>query len=134
MRRGQPPAAGTHRRDAKCGNFGSKLFSGHPDVDAQIFDHQIKRSSVPAVEVRARWCDPRTMTVPACQAAANELETGVRMIKLNSDNEQAVAARPGIRGIPTLFRGGRGVPRTSGAMTTGQIVRWVRNHLPMAAT
>ncbi|TIP70930.1 MAG: thiol reductase thioredoxin, partial [Mesorhizobium sp.] len=51
-----------------------------------------------------------------------------------SDNEQAVAARLGIRGIPTmiLFHGGQEVARTSGAMTAGQIVRWVRDHLPAA--
>jgi thioredoxin 2 len=31
-----------------------------------------------------------------------------------------------------LFHAGREVARTSGAMTAGQIVRWVRDHLPMA--
>jgi|APThiThiocy_cv2_1041547.scaffolds.fasta_scaffold00584_59 hypothetical protein len=33
-----------------------------------------------------------------------------------------------------LFNGGREVARTSGAMTAAQIVRWVRDHLTMAAT
>ncbi|GAA2818513.1 hypothetical protein GCM10010836_07570 [Aminobacter aminovorans] len=67
--------------------------------------------------------------------AASELEPHVRLIKLNSDSEQAVAAKLGIRGIPTmlLFHGGREVARTSGAMTADQIVRWVRDRLPMVA-
>ena len=57
----------------------------------------------------------------------------MRLIKLNSDVEQAVASRLGIQGIPTmiLFHGGREVARTSGAMSTTQIVRWVRDHLPL---
>ena len=54
------------------------------------------------------------------------------LIKLNSDNEQAVSARLGIRGIPTmiLFHGGQEVARMSGAMTARQIVNWVRDRLP----
>ncbi|RWP17389.1 thioredoxin TrxC [Mesorhizobium sp.] len=123
--------------DAKCGKCGSRLFSGHPaDVDAQSFDRQVTRSSLPVVvDIWAPWCGPCKMMAPAYEAAANELEPHVRLIKLNSDNEQAVAARLGIRGIPTmiLFHGGQEVARTSGAMTAGQIVRWVRDHLPAAA-
>ena len=123
--------------DAKCGKCGVKLFSGHPeDVDAQTFDRQVKRSSLPVVvDIWAPWCGPCKMMAPAYEAAATELEPHVRLIKLNSDNEQTVAARLGIRGIPTmiLFHGGREVARTSGAMTAGQIVRWVRDHLPTAA-
>jgi thioredoxin 2 len=123
--------------DAKCGKCGSRLFSGHPaDVDTQSFDRQVTRSSLPVVvDIWAPWCGPCKMMAPAYEAAANELEPHVRLIKLNSDNEQAVAARLGIRGIPTmiLFHGGQEVARTSGAMTAGQIVRWVRDHLPAAA-
>lgn len=130
-----PPAGDAG--DAKCGKCGSRLFSGHPaDVDAQSFDRQVTRSSLPVVvDIWAPWCGPCKMMAPAYEAAANELEPHVRLIKLNSDNEQAVAARLGIRGIPTmiLFHGGREVARTSGAMTAGQIVRWVRDHLPAAA-
>ncbi|RWN56126.1 thioredoxin TrxC [Mesorhizobium sp.] len=130
-----PPAGDAG--DAKCGKCGSRLFSGHPaDVDAQSFDRQVTRSSLPVVvDIWAPWCGPCKMMAPAYEAAANELEPHVRLIKLNSDNEQAVAARLGIRGIPTmiLFHGGREVARTSGAMTAGQIARWVRDHLPAAA-
>ncbi|AZO01445.1 thioredoxin TrxC [Mesorhizobium sp. M9A.F.Ca.ET.002.03.1.2] len=131
-----PPAR--NAGDAKCGKCGVKLFSGQPeDVDAQTFDRQVKRSSLPVVvDVWAPWCGPCKMMAPAYEAAANELEPHVRLIKLNSDNEQAIASRLGIRGIPTmiLFHGGRELARTSGAMTAGQIVRWIRDHMPTAAT
>ena len=48
------------------------------------------------------------MMAPAYEAAARELEQ-TRLIKLNSDAEQAVASRLGIQGIPTmiLFHEGR---------------------------
>lgn len=119
---------------AKCGKCKSKLFAGHPeDVDAAVFDSQVSRSTIPVlVDVWAPWCGPCLSMAPAYAAATAELEPHVRLIKLNSDAEQAAASRLSIRGIPTmiLFAKGREVARTSGAMGTGQIVQWVRDHLP----
>ena len=122
---------------AKCGKCKSKLFAGHPeDVDAAVFDRQVSRSTIPVlVDVWAPWCGPCLSMAPAYAAATAELEPHVRLIKLNSDAEQAAASRLSIRGIPTmiLFARGREVARTSGAMGAGQIVQWVRGHLPAAS-
>ena len=130
------PAA-RRAQDAKCGKCASRLFSGHPeDVDGEMFDRQITRSTIPVVvDVWAPWCGPCQVMAPAYEAAARELEPVVRLIKLNSDNEPAVSARLGIRGIPTMimFHGGQELARTSGAMTAGQIVRWVQDRSPTVA-
>ena len=60
--------------------------------------------------------------------AAAQLEPRVRLVKVNTDSEQALGARFGIRSIPTLalFRGGREVARQAGAMGSTDIVHWAR--------
>jgi thioredoxin 2 len=53
----------------------------------------------------------------------------VRLGKLDTEAEQAIAARYAIRSIPTmiLFRKGREVARQSGAMPERAIVNWARS-------
>ena len=66
----------------------------------------------------------------ALERAAGELKTRVRFAKVNTEGAQRVAARFGIRSIPTLilFRGGREVARVSGAMDARSIASWVVRH------
>ena len=70
------------------------------------------------------------MMAPEYSAAAAELEPKVRLAKLNTEAEPALAGEFGIRSIPTLvlFKGGKEVARQSGAMSRMDLVRWVRSH------
>ena len=59
------------------------------------------------------------------------LEPLVRLGKLDTEAEQQIAGRYGIRGIPTmiLFSSGKEIARTSGAMPAAQIAQWARSHV-----
>lgn len=68
---------------------------------------------------------------PAFAEAAKQLEPYVRLGKLDTEREQALAARFGIQSIPTLLliAKGREIDRRAGAMPTAAIVTWTRNAL-----
>lgn len=119
---------GRELASGKCGKCGRQLFEGHPaDVSAAILEKHIAKSDIPVlVDVWAPWCGPCKAMGPQFEAASKQAEPGLRFVKLNSDDNQALSGRLGIRGIPTLimFKGGKEVARVSGAMSSTDILRW----------
>lgn len=121
-------------RVAKCGRCGQALFSGHPvEVSGDRFKAHLAstRGAAVLVDVWAPWCGPCRAMAPQFAAAAGQLEPDVRLLKLNSDADQAIAAELGVSGIPALllFRDGALVARTAGLMRADQIVAWTRQAL-----
>jgi thioredoxin 2 len=114
----------------KCGRCKSLLFTGQPlAVDQAAFQKQLSRSDVPLlVDFWASWCGPCKMMAPAFEQAATLLEPEFRLLKVNTEEEQGLAAQYGIRSIPTLMllAGGREVGRVAGAMDARGIAGWAR--------
>jgi thioredoxin 2 len=122
------------RSDAipNCGKCHKPLFEGKPvEVGEAAFDKHLARNGVPVlVDFWAPWCGPCKMMAPHYAQAAAQLEPRVRVLKVDTEAEQALGARYGIRSIPTLalFRDGREIARQAGAMNAAGIVQWARSH------
>ena len=117
----------------RCGGCHQPLFEGRPvELGGDRLERHIQRGELPlVVDFWAPWCGPCKMMAPVFEQAAAELEPQARLAKVNTEQEQALAARFGIRGIPTLilFKGGREADRMSGALDHQGLLDWVRARL-----
>ena len=115
-----------------CGHCHRPLFQGRPvALDVETFDGHIARSDLPVVvDFWAPWCGPCHAMAPVFEQAASLLEPNVRLAKLDTEATPAIAARFGIRSIPTLilFRQGREIARQSGAMPLKPLLSWIRSN------
>ena len=87
------------------------------------------------VDFWADWCQPCHMLAPVIERAVDAHEGKVELAKLDTESNQATAARYGIRGLPTVkaFRNGEVVDEFTGAQPPPVVERFVAGLVPSEA-
>jgi thioredoxin 1 len=101
-------------------------------VDANSFGPEVLESQLPVVvDFYADWCGPCKRMEPLLEKISQQFEGKVKVVKLNSDENQPLSLKYQVRGLPTLilFRAGQEVDRKLGFQSEQDL-----NRLMSAAT
>lgn len=82
------------------------------------------------VDFFADWCGPCKMLAPILKDAKAELGDMVKIVKIDVDKNQPLAAKYQVRGVPTLmlFKNGQQLWRQSGVVQKHELVQLVKSH------
>ena len=101
-------------------------------VTDATFDADVIKSTTPVlVDYWAEWCGPCKMIGPILDEVAKEYAGKLKVAKMDVDANQAVPAKFGIRGIPTLmlFKDGQLAATKVGALSKSQLTAFLDGHL-----
>lgn len=101
-------------------------------VSDETFEDEVVQSETPVlVDFYADWCGPCRVISPMLEEIAGELEGRLRVVKLNVDDNTAVATKHDIQSIPTLilFKDGQPVERWVGVVPKELILNRVHEHV-----
>ena len=98
-------------------------------VSGSEFEEVLKNELV-LVDFYADWCGPCKMQSPVLEEVANEMNN-VTIVKLNVDNDPAIAQKFNVMSIPTLvlFKNGDPIATTVGFQAKPQLIDFIKQGL-----
>jgi thioredoxin 2 len=124
------PVGRLHERGV-CGRCKAPLMAESAPIDVtdvKTFDEVIAGSHVPVlVDFWASWCGPCRMVAPEVASLANHQSGRSLVLKVNTEQLPALAARYRVQGIPNfaVFSGGRLLRQQAGAMREPELQRFL---------
>ena len=108
------------------------------DYEMKDFNKDVLKYShkIPVlVDYWAEWCEPCKYLGPIVEKLAGEADGKWKLVKVNTEENRAIAAEWGIRGIPNLklFYKGEVIDEVAGAMPEEDLKKWLAEKLPSKA-
>lgn len=94
--------------------------------------NSIINSEIPVlIDFHATWCQPCRVQSPILQEVATEMSGKVKIIKIDVDQNQQIAMRFQVQGVPTLalFKNGNLLWKESGVHNKQQIISLINSYL-----
>jgi thioredoxin 1 len=95
------------------------------EVNANNFDNVvIKSDKLVLVDLWAEWCGPCRLVTPILEEISKEYSKEITIVKCNVDDSPTIAAKYGIRNIPTVlyFKNGNLIDKQVGAVPKGSYI------------
>ncbi len=117
----------------KCGKCKELLINGNViEANQALFNKFVANSGLPVVvDFWATWCGPCQAMAPVFSQLAQEMKGKCIFLKVDTESEQELATRFAIRSIPSLklFKGGKVVADTAGALPKAQLKGFIAPHI-----
>ena len=89
---------------------------------------EASKDTIVLVDFWAPWCGPCRQLTPTLEKVIAQSQGAVRLVKVNIDENQGVAAQLQVRSVPTVFafKNGQPVDAFQGALPESQIVDFIK--------
>ena len=97
------------------------------EITSENFEQEVLKSDKPVLlDFWAVWCGPCSMLSPIVEEVAEE-HPEIKVGKVNTDEQPALASQFGIMAIPTLilFKDGKPVGKSQGAVPKMTVERFI---------
>ena len=94
------------------------------------FSDIIKGGTITLVDFYADWCGPCKVLAPILKDTKETLGEKIKIVKIDVDKNQPLAAQYQVRGVPTLilFKDGKQLWRQSGVLQKDDLVKIINSY------
>ena len=100
------------------------------EISEKEWESEVLKSQEPVlVDFWASWCGPCRILSPTIEQIAKEQKFGIKIVKVNVDQNSSLASSNGVQSIPTLkiFNKGKEVKSTVGAQSKASLEKMIQD-------